>query len=163
MATAAREAQVPNSVGTVQRLPSNVTPSRCNHKLPNFGRCWVPRVCILCGTSCLAPYVQRVCDARRNSHWDLLQHTTIGGLRTPVHLGFPAPRIPLFASRILPAIPYSTPAKRQTLTPFVDSPETSINVASAPSVKFDASINKDSGHEPIPLKLERLGPPTSGF
>lgn len=41
----------------------------------------------------------------------------------------------------------------------VGSPETPINVASAPNVKIDTDFSQESDarHEPIPLKLEHPG------
>lgn len=42
-------------------------------------------------------------------------------------------------------------------SPSVASPETPINVASAPNVKIDTDFNEESDarHEPIPLKLQQ--------
>ena len=42
-------------------------------------------------------------------------------------------------------------------SPSVGSPETPINVASAPNVKIDTDFNEESDarHEPIPLKLQQ--------
>lgn len=44
-----------------------------------------------------------------------------------------------------------------TDSPSVNSPETPINVASAPNVKIDTDFSEESDarHEPIPLKLEQ--------